>query len=160
MKTLYESILNSVGAGKDSDECFRRVFMQAISNAFGKYIYEKGLDVYIEGDYSRVYYPLVNGREREFTLKKFEPCIKSFVKELGEYKEPYYAQEGITRKNNIDDIDEPVPIRAKIYLNCKVPMWKNMPYFFIGVLKDASTNKPAWLCVDAISDQIKKLYNK
>jgi len=160
MKSLYESILKSVGAGKDSDECFRKVFMQAISKAFGNYIYEKGLEVYVNGNYARAYYPLVKGREREFVQKKFESCIKNFIKELGEYKEPYYAHEGITKKTNIDDIDEQVPIRTKIYLNCKVPLWENMPYFFIGVFKDASTDKPAWLCIDADSDQIKKLYKK
>ena len=160
MKSLYESILKSVSAGKDSDECFRKVFMQAISKAFGNYIYEKGLEVYVNGNYARAYYPLVKGRERIFTTRYFEYCIANFIDELGDCKEPYYAYEGQTRKNNIDDIDEQVPIRTKIYLNCKVPLWRNMPYFFIGVFKDESTDKPAWLCIDADSDQIKKLYNK
>ncbi len=160
MRSLYESILKSVGAGKDSDECFRKVFMQAISKAFGNFIYEKGLEVYVNGDYARAEYPLVKGRERAFTTRYFEHCIENFIDELGDCREPYYAYEGQTRKNNIDDVDEQVPIRTKIYLNCKVPLWENMPYFFIGVFKDASTDQPAWLCIDADSDQIKKLYNK
>jgi hypothetical protein len=160
MKSLYESILKSVGAGKDSDECFRKVFMQAISKAFGNYIYEKGLEVYVNGNYARAYYPLVKGRERIFTTRYFEPCLANFINELGDYREPYYAYEGQTRKNNIDDIDEQVPIRTKVYLNNDVPMWKDHSYFFIGVFKDGSTDQPAWLCIDADPGQIKKLYKK
>lgn len=160
MKSLYESILKSIGAGKDSDDTFAKFFKEALSKTFGNYIYEKGLEVYIEGNYARASYPLVKGHEREFTLKKFESCLESFVKELGNSKEPYYAQEGITRKNNIDDIDEQVPIRTKVYLNNDVPMWKDDSYFFIGVFKDANTDKPAWLCIDASPEQINKLYKK
>lgn len=160
MKTLYESILKSIGAGKDSDECFRRAFIQAINKTFGNYIYEKGLEVYIEGNYARAEYPLVKGRERIFTTRYFEHCLANFINELGNCSEPYYVYEGKTHKNDIDDIDEQVPIRSRVYLNNKVPMWKDHSYFFISVFKDVSTNKPAWLCIDADPEQIKKLYKK
>jgi hypothetical protein len=160
MTSLYESILKSMGAGKDSDDTFAKFFREAFNKTFGNYVYEKGLEVYIEGNYARAEYPLVKGRERIFTTRYFEPCLANFIEELGDCKEPYYAYEGQTRKNNIDDIDEQVPIRTKVYLNNDVPMWKDHSYFFIGVFKDASTDKPAWLCIDADPEQIKKLYKK
>ena len=160
MKTLYESILSSTGTGKDSDYAFAELFRKALSKTFGNYIYEKGLKVYLDGNYARAEYPLVKGRERIFTTRYFEPCLANFIEELGDCKEPYYAYEGQTRKNNIDDIDEQVPIRTKVYLNNDVPIWKDHSYFFIGVFKDASTDKPAWLCIDAVPEQIKKLYKK
>ena len=146
--------------GKDSDYAFAEFFRKALSKTFGNYIYEKDLKVYLDGNYARAEYPLVKGREREFTLKKFEPCLANFIDELGDCNEPYYAYEGKTHKNDIDDEDEQVPIRSRVYLNNKVPMWKNHPYFFIGVFKDDSTDQPAWLCIDADPEQIKKLYKK
>lgn len=163
VESINESILGSVGAGKNSDECFRKVFITAISKSFGNYIYEKGLEVYVNGNYARVYYPLVKGRERIFTTKYFEYCIANFVDELGDCREPYYAQEGITRKNRIDDDDEQVLIRTKIYITGDVPMFKKIDvpdYLYIGVFKDPEINKPAYLCIDATPEQIKKLYNK
>ena len=59
MISLSESILKSVGAGKDSDEAFAKFFKEALNKSFGNYIYEKGLEVYIEGNYARAEYPLV-----------------------------------------------------------------------------------------------------
>lgn len=160
MISLKESILSSTGTGKYSDYAFGEFFRKALSKTFGNYIYEKGLEVYIEGNYARAEYPLIKGRERVFTTRYFETCLANFINELGDSREPYYAYEGKTHKNDIDDIDEQVPIRSRVYLNNKVPMWKNHPYFHIGVFKDASTDKPAWLCIDADPEQIKKLYKK
>ena len=162
MKTLYESILSSTGTGKNSDEIFAKFFKEAINKAFGKFIYEKGLKVYIQGNYARAEYPLLmgKGKERDFTLKYFTYCVENFVDILGDCNEPYYAYEGQTTKNDIDDDDEQVPIRTRIYLNNEVPMWKGHSYFYIGVFKEPTTCKPAYLCIDADPEQIKKLYKK
>ena len=160
MISLSESILKSVGAGKDSDEAFAKFFKEALNKSFGNYIYEKGLEVYIEGNYARAEYPLVKGRERIFTTRYFEYCIENLIDILGDCKDPYWAYEGTTRRNNIDDEDEQFPVRTKIYMGNKVPMWSKTPYFFIGISKDPSTNKPAFLDIDGDAEQIKKLYKK
>ena len=163
MKSLKESILSSTGAGKNSDEMFSKEFKKAFNNVFGMFVYEKGLETWTDGNYGRAQYPLVirNIKSgRNFVLHMFEDLIKDLVDELGDCREPYYAQEGITRKNRIDDEDEQVPIRTKIYITGDVPMFKKIDVLFIGVFKDPTTNEPAYLCIDATPDQIKKLFGK